>query len=466
MRKKVLIPVAVGMACILILAVFIYNEAPVCNSHIEYTLNKNVNGTLGVLIVYMDPGIDHKRAEAVFDAAKDSGATWVRIGFIWAIANPAQGKYNLTEFDWIINAALQRGLSVLPVVMLTPKWASAKPNAEDYYLYPPANPECLEEFGKVIATHFKGRITHWEFWNEPDMRGFLKDPDGDGSTADNYAEMLAYFYRGIKEGAPQAKVLLGGLADSPTEPTCEKNYLQNILNNKKYPAAQNFDILNIHTNFRSPEDIKKQIEQARAILKEHNLTRPLWITETSYTPVERFQILPCYRGEKGFEQYIHDSLVVELNEGADVVFWAALHDYGNDRPDSDPYKYSGLYTYNLEPKPALQVFKNLAEKLKNLSTQGNASRRITAQIPILSDLAIISPTSASAKGIYLMSSHELITCDKGVRKNDNNFKTGFGSQTGRSAHQNPEGNHEKSACGNYKTLTVSGHTRAQGEIFP
>ncbi|QDA31799.1 hypothetical protein FH039_09590 [Thermococcus indicus] len=356
------------MVLLLILGLLFINQTPnlpPCEDNTTYALAPGANGSLGVLIVYMDPGISHGRAEAVFDAAKKAGAKWVRIGFIWALAEPLPGEYNFTEFDWIINAALERNLSVLPVVMFTPRWASGRPNAKDYYLYPPARGEYLRDFAKAIATHYRGRITHWELWNEPDMRGFLRDLDGDGSTADEYAEMLAYFHSGIKAGDPNAGVVLGGLANSKVEPSCEKDYLRKLLSDPDFPAGKNFDVMNIHTNFRSPREIIEEIRETRATLEEFGLEKPLWITEASYTPVRKFQTLPCYLGDEGFDRYVHDALVVELNEGAEVVFWAALHDYGSDRPESDPYKHSGLYTYDLKPKRAAEVFKGLSKELGN-----------------------------------------------------------------------------------------------------
>ncbi|WP_157723241.1 beta-galactosidase [Thermococcus barossii] len=363
---KKLFPAAFLVALLLASGLFLVNrnpELPPCENNVTYSLSPDVNGSLGVLVVYMDPGISHERAEAVFDAARDVGAKWVRIGFIWAIAEPSPGEYNFTEFDWIINAALQRNLLVLPVVMFTPRWASERPDARNYYLYPPSNPEYLREFARALAAHYRGRVTHWELWNEPDMAGFLKDPDGDGSTADDYAEMLAHFYRGIKEGNSSAKVVLGGLANSKAEPSCEGSYLRKLLSDPEFPAGRNFDVMNVHTNFRNPWEIVEEMREIRTVLQEFGLEKPIWVTETSYTPVKRFQILPCYRGEEGFERYVHNALVVELNEGAEVAFWAALHDYGGDRPESDPYKYSGLYTYDLKPKGAAEVFRNLSEEL-------------------------------------------------------------------------------------------------------
>ncbi len=366
-RKRWMI---LGTISVVLLLLFLYlfvfaGNQTACENPGGYSLNPDVKGSLGVLIVYMDPGIDHTRAQMVFDAARNAGAKWVRIGLIWAIANPAPGEYNLTEFDWIIDAALSRNLSVLPVVMFTPRWASGAPGSDEYYLYPPENMETIYEFARTVASHYGGRVDHWELWNEPDMDGFFRDLDGDGSRADDYAKMLAYFYRGVKEGNPDADVVLGGLADFPGAPGCEEGFLEKILSDEEYPAGNNFDILNIHTNFRSPEEIKDQIARDRALIEKFGFEKPLWITETSYTPVKRFQILPYYQGEEGFQRYVHDSLVVELNSGVQVAFWAALHDYGDDRPEDDPYKYSGLYTYDLKPKPALYVFRDLAEDLEH-----------------------------------------------------------------------------------------------------
>ncbi len=364
MKKRYAYLLGIFIVVILLLDIPLLKErlVPQCGED-SYSLAPSITGSLGVLIVYMDPGIEHSRALRVFDAAREVGATWVRIGFIWALAEPSRGEYNFAEFDWIISAAMERNLSVLPVVMFTPRWASSHPDAEDYYLYPPSNMEYLREFGKAVASHYRGKVDHWELWNEPDMKEFLKDADGDGSTAHEYAEMLASFHRGVKEGNPEAYVLLGGLADSATEPGCERDYLRKLLGDPEFPAGKYFEIHNIHTNFRSPEDIARQIRRNRDILSEFNLTKPVWVTETSYTPVKRFQNLPCYRGERGFEKYIHDALVVELNSGVEVAFWAALHDYTPSTPESDPYKYSGLYTYTLERKTAADVFENLAALL-------------------------------------------------------------------------------------------------------
>ncbi len=332
------------------------------------------NYELGVLIVYADPGIGKERLAKVFDAAKSIKARWIRIGFIWALANPEKGKYDFKAYDTIINEALRRNLHILPVVIWTPKWASANRNSSKWMFYPPTEKtvgkygngyDYLEKFGETISKRYKGKIEYWELWNEPDMHPSLYDANRNGTSSDEYAKMLFYFHKGIKEGNKKAKIVLGGLAQGEKEPECEKDYALKLLESEKYPAGKNFDVFNFHANFKSPVEIRKQIEDNKKLLKKFGIERKkIWITETSYTSDPKHQILEGYKnGKSGFSKYVYDAITTEINAGADVIFWAALHDYKPDVPESDPYKYSGLFDYNLHIKTAGEIFKNISEHI-------------------------------------------------------------------------------------------------------
>lgn len=340
-------------------------------------------GELGVLVVYLDPGIDHDRAIAILDAAREVGAGWIRVGLIWGLANPAVDAYDFEEYDWIFERARERGIRVLAVVMYTPRWASSNPQSEEYYLFPPTDRvvggarsplgtsgtgyDYLYEFARIASSRYRGVIDRWELWNEPDMLDSLRDADGDGTSSDEYARMLAYFYRGIKDGNPEAAVLLGGLAYSPEEPGCDPDYLEEVLSDSEYPASENFDVLNLHLNFRDPGEFPELVEGALETLGQFGADdREVWITELSYSPIERFQILPSYRGgEPAFERYVREALKAGLEAGAQVVFWAPLYDYPPEKPEDFPYKYSGLYTYDLRLKGAGEVYREFARELQS-----------------------------------------------------------------------------------------------------
>ena len=325
------------------------------------------NNRLGVHLLYCDPGDNLGRVEQVISKAKGIKAGWVRVGFIWAIANPYEGKYDFEFYDWFFKRLKEEGLSILVSFAFTPRWCSSFEDSEEYYLYPPTADEITEgrngyfylyEIAKKISERYKNIVNYWEFWNEPDMEYFLKDSNGNGTSADEYSKMLAFFYKGIKDGNGRAKVLIGGLAQGFYEHSCDNDYLMKLYTDKKYPALKYYDIHNIHTNFKSLKDIKRQIELNKNIMRKFNSLKEIWITETSYSPVARFQNLENYKGgENGFNQYVFDSLVFELLNIKGVVFWTPLNDYNYDYPEDNPYKYNGLFSFNLKGKEASRIFK-------------------------------------------------------------------------------------------------------------
>ena len=295
-------------------------------SPVSQTTSETNGNRMGVLIVYLDPGIDEARAESVLEAARISGAKWVRMGLIWALANPQKDSIDFSQYDWIFNKAIEKGLSVVPVISWTPQWASSKPNDSLYVFYPPCTNsigtynaglgsngtgfDYLTKFADTLSKHYKGKIDNFEFWNEPDMNYYLRNPSGLFETAPIYAKMLAYFYSGIKQGNPSAKVVLGGLAQGAAAYGCDTAFLHKILSDALFPAASNYNILNFHTNFKNISEIDKQINWNLSLNIQYKGDTKYWITETSYTSEELYQNTGSYTdGENGLSNYLNDIIL-------------------------------------------------------------------------------------------------------------------------------------------------------------
>jgi hypothetical protein len=330
---------------------------------------------MGTLIVYMDPGIHPARADSVFRAAQTLGIRWVRTGFIWALMNPQKDHYELEETDRIIHLATQYGLSLLPTFTWTPLWATSNPHPSRYMFHAPT-PEpignysaglgtrgtgydYLALFAETVSRRYKNQITHWELWNEPDMNAFFS------SSPAEYSQMLHYFSHAVKKGNPQAQILYGGLAQGEKSQGCNTQFFQQTLDNTTYPAHNSFDIYNFHLNFKTPTQITRQISENEALLAANHLHKEYWITEVSYTSHPAHQTLSTTpRGEQSQADYLA-SIYREalLPSKARVILWAALHDYLPATEETDPYKYSGLHTWSLTPKPAADTLKNIARSL-------------------------------------------------------------------------------------------------------
>lgn len=131
------------------------------------------------------------------------GFTWTRIHDCsrltkWDSNEPVQGK--LYFHDEVVDGVLKSGLHILGLPDDPPAWAKRK--GEDG-----TNPVDAAAYGKYceeIARHYRGKIDHWELWNEP----YLSYSGGPKL----FGELLQAGYAGIKRGNPDAKVL-GWCAD-------------------------------------------------------------------------------------------------------------------------------------------------------------------------------------------------------------------------------------------------------------
>jgi hypothetical protein len=161
-------------------------------------------------------------------------------------------------------------------------------------------------------------IDHWEIWNEPDGAWAF---DG---TAEDYARMLSAAFDAIRDKAPEATVLLGGLS-RPHEP----GWLQRVFDTPGADAIHKFGIANVH--LRGPVDaVVHRYGEFKSWLAARGFNGPLWVTELGYAADPAFQSDPAYRGGDASQAAYLTQALVGLGEvGAPEVF-VTLHDGGLD----------------------------------------------------------------------------------------------------------------------------------------
>lgn len=100
-----------------------------------------------------------------------------RNGLNWNLIQPtSSSSLNFTELDQIVNSLNQAGIVPLIVIVNSPCWANYAPTTgQECSSYVPWNNETqfndwltkFKNFVRASAQHFKGRVKHWELWNEP-----------------------------------------------------------------------------------------------------------------------------------------------------------------------------------------------------------------------------------------------------------------------------------------------------------
>ena len=266
----------------------------------------------------------HQPSDDVLDACKSLGVTWVRIDFNWYQVETKQGSYNWGLFDKMINAAKARGLKVFPTIGYGPAWAKdpahVDKDGKTYNDTPKAG--TYQKFCQAAAARYKGTITHWGLWNEPNLDFFE-------STDKNLwiNRIVIEGIKGIKAGCPSCKVLGPELAsvgkdhaswfDASLKALKKAGLMYDIITWHNYAAFHEISP-NLIPQCPTGDYFLHDLEKGRRcfgvligakapyeVMQDNKVTNiPLWLTETGYKA-------PLSDTKKTGEQVIYYRRVLE-----------------------------------------------------------------------------------------------------------------------------------------------------------
>jgi GH35 family endo-1,4-beta-xylanase len=281
-----------------------------------------------------------------FRALREMGGTWATEFFPWAYIQPTDKlRFDWEHADLVVDAARAAGVTLLARIDGVPSWARP-PDTTWRYL----DAEHYNDYGDFIAafaSRYKGRLSHYIIWNEPNTAAEWgqRPPDPQG-----YADLLRVAHRRIKGADPQAVVLLAGLA-----PNLEREGSPNAMNDLTYlarlydaGAAPYFDAVAVHsyglTSTPDEPPSPSRINYARAeeiyrVMQQHgDGTKPVYITEGGWNDSPRwsFAVKPYQRAEYTVRAYAkaHE----EWPWVKAVCLWAS-------RLPSPAYTYFDNYTF-------------------------------------------------------------------------------------------------------------------------
>lgn len=297
---------------------------------------------------------DAQRRE-VLDKLAAAGVKWVRVDVGWASVQESKGEINqwhMDLLDSVVDGARSRGIKVLATLWRTPEWA----NNGAGLLAPPARNASYGNIAEIMARRFRGRISAWEVWNEPNLDDFFT---GD---ARDYAGLLKASYKRFKAGDPNAKVVMGGPSYNDTE------WLERVY---KAGAAGSFDIMSTHPYQgvadappdHPGEDNKWWLTHTpavRRLMKKYgDGNKKIWFTELGWSShknspgMENWMlgVTPRKQGE-----YLVRMLKFVGRKYPYVtnVFWYNERNRDSGNIQVDNY---GLLRRNLDPKPAYRAMK-------------------------------------------------------------------------------------------------------------
>lgn len=234
----------------------------------------------------------------------DAGTPWPTLrfgswrlwdaGIDWRAIEPAKRQWRFEKLDRLVNMAEAHGIEPVFVFGVTPAWASARPSEPFVYGAGGAaearDLKDWEDFVYAVAMRYRGRIRHFELWNEPK---FADSEPVSGAfftgTLASLVKQACSAHRILKKIDPANRLLTPGF-------TGAGDRLDRFL---EAGGKECSDIVAFHFYSPTPEQMLRRIREIQAIMEKHRIgDRPLWNTEQGYEVVGPHAQIP---GRLGFE---------------------------------------------------------------------------------------------------------------------------------------------------------------------
>lgn len=300
-------------------------------------------------------------ARADLELAKNSGARVLRVAFGWDAIEPERDRYDWRFWDDFVHLATEEyHITLIPYVCYTPRWA-ATDAGENFWRSPPRDVRDFENFMRLIAARYRGKISSWELWNEPDNPAYWL-----GSAAE-FAALVRAASRGVRAVAPEARVVLGGIATKP-------EFLEELFAREHLAPA--VDVVNCHAYFETwhpdaIETLPNYLARCREIIRHYGENEPLWLAEVGYSSVgQRAKTSDVYRArfsdehtETAQADALRRTFVLALaNAALPVVAWYRINDLpaAENVIGDDNNRHLGLRAADGTAKPVLRAFQEFA----------------------------------------------------------------------------------------------------------
>lgn len=251
---------------------------------------------------FLDQEVEVSKRERQLQMIAEAGFHWIRQPFRWEDLE-ISGKGDYTDrrndpngisawikYDNIVDLAQQYHLDIIARLGAPPKWSWP---AGATIPTPPANVQDFVDYATAVATRYKGRLLHYQVWNEPNLY-----PEWGDQTvnAEAYTDMLCRTYHALKQVDPQIVVITGALG--PTIDLSGRNAYDLLYLQRMYQAGAGacFDVLSVqgYGLWSGPTDrrlrqvtvnFQRQLWLRDMMVKNGDAHKPIWISEAGWNPV-------------------------------------------------------------------------------------------------------------------------------------------------------------------------------------
>ncbi|MFL6197055.1 MAG: cellulase family glycosylhydrolase [Thermoanaerobaculia bacterium] len=223
-------------------------------------------------------GVDDVDGNTSLETAAHLG--WMRVTLRWSFIEPSDNAFDYSRYDAQITAAANQGIKILGVLSTAPQWAGSNANGTT----PPANVALWQDFVRNVAIHFRGKVTAYEIWNEPNFGDLGVGIGWNLSTSQSpkYVDYLHAAAVEIRNNAPGTLVVGPALS---SQPDSKGTTIFQQIESTTYPdgpGSKFLDVVSFHANAQTSDSTATNLSRVDGHLAQitaSNVDKPIWITE-------------------------------------------------------------------------------------------------------------------------------------------------------------------------------------------
>lgn len=326
---------------------------------------------------FLHKEVEDWKKRQTFKMIRDAGIVWVKQQFPWEeIEQPRKGqfydtKYNQVtwdKFDVIVKLAEEHGVKIIARLDRPPMWARADKS------HPERPPDNFDDFGDyvhAVATRYKGRVNHFQLWNEPNLG---EEWTGKADPVD-YVRLLRIGYERTKQANPEAVVLSAPLAINTELGPIHLNELDFLDQMYAAGAKPFFDVLsaNAYGMDKAPSDPPnkgvlnfRRVEMLRQVMEKNgDANKAVWFNEYAWNASPKEMPKEELMWQRVTEQQQADYTVEGVRYAQKIWPWAGVfctwyfRQVGDVAPAKSEY-YFRLVDPDFTPRPVYNAIKQAA----------------------------------------------------------------------------------------------------------
>ena len=232
-----------------------------------------------------------KNIERQFELLASAYVRWARVMVGWEQLEPKRGAWHWEAADKVVACARKHHVNLLWIIGSTALWDSTNGEWDGAPKDLPNSDGCFPQYVRKLVARYKDDVHYWEIRNEPNL---------DKLKIEQYVTYLEQGYHAVKQEAPHAQVLCGGMGGRLQDGLGYFNKLVVLL--EKRNAKLPFELANFHVYpYQAPESGFKGTDAvlhytqacdrmiAKTMQQRGLEAMPVWITEIDYPAAVQHQ---------------------------------------------------------------------------------------------------------------------------------------------------------------------------------